>query len=76
MKLRTSLSFSQVMVASLVLIFSFLLPVALHNQHAAFSQPPKNDEVLQLRLVKGFQCHSNYSMCMSKLSWHDRKRGK
>ncbi len=54
MKLRTYLSFSQMMVASLVLIFSYSCyqwHLTTNRQHLA---APKNDEVLKLRLVKGF----------------------
>ena len=59
MELRTYLSFFQVMVAPLVLIFSrsgYLWHLTTNERHLA---APKNDEVYQVTFDKGFQCHSN-----------------
>ncbi len=55
MELRTYLSFSQVMVASLVLIFShsgYHWHLTTNRWHLA---APKNDEVFQIMFGKGFQ---------------------
>ncbi len=56
MKLSTYLSFSEVIVASLVLIFScsgYQWHLTTNEQHLA---APKNNEVYQITFDKGFQC--------------------
>ncbi len=61
MELRTYLSLSQLMVASLVLIFShsgYQRHLTTNEPHLAATQ---NDEVFQIMFGKGFQCHSNRS---------------
>ena len=59
MELRTYLSFSQVMVAPLVLIFSrsgYQWHLTTNKPHLA---APINDEVFQIMFGKRFHCHSN-----------------
>ena len=63
MELRTYLSFSHVMVAPLVLIFSrsgYQWHLNTNERHLA-DQKKKNDEVLQITFRKGIQSHSNLS---------------
>ena len=48
-------------------------PLSTSNLHKVKSDKKKNNEVLKLCLVKGFQCHSNYIVAATFWEFEKKK---